>query len=86
MKRIEITSANTAGMRVTSGASSDRKMSSSRMTMNSSEKTWILLPVLEELLWFATLVATEPAGRKRSPAGGRARAKVACRSPAGTCV
>jgi hypothetical protein len=49
------------------------------VAMNSSEKTWILLPVLEELLRFATLVATEPAGRKRSPAGGWA----APRSPAG---
>jgi hypothetical protein len=49
------------------------------MTMNSSEKTWILPPALDELLWFATLVATEPAGRQRSPAGGRA----APRSPAG---
>jgi hypothetical protein len=42
-------------------------MSSSRMTMNSSEKSWILLPVLEELLgprrW---------SPRKRSPVAGGA--------------
>jgi hypothetical protein len=37
MKRIEISSANTAGMRVTSGASSDRKMSS-RVTMNQQQE------------------------------------------------
>nr|WP_282435893.1 hypothetical protein [Aciditerrimonas ferrireducens] len=45
-----------------------------------NDRPWIRLPVLSELFWFATLVATGPARWNERPSVGPARAKVAWRS------
>ncbi len=68
MKRIEITRAMPAGARVIRGAKNERKISSNSTRMNRNENDCTLLPVLLELAWLATLVATGPATWNERPA------------------
>ena len=57
----ETASTSPAGSRVTSGASSERKMMKSRTRMKRIDASWMFLPCLLDCSWLATLVATWPA-------------------------
>ena len=77
ISRVETSSDSPAGSKVIRGARSERKITSSRTTMKSSEKDWTRLPVRCEFCWLATSVATWPARRSSSPAAGRTEASAA---------
>ena len=66
--------ARTAGISVTSGASSARKTSSSSPMMKTIDSSWIWLSVLPDLACWSTLIATAPARCTDRPAGGPSRA------------
>jgi hypothetical protein len=72
ISRVDTSSETPAGNSVISGASSERKITSSSKMMKMNENSWVLLPVRCELTWLATLVATWPASLSASPGGGRA--------------
>ena len=72
----EIATATNAGMSVISGASSDRKISSSRMRMKTTETPSSSLPVDPDFFCWSTWIATAPARCTCTPGGGLARAIV----------
>src|SRR5271165_946114 len=59
-----------AGISVMNGASTERKISSSRMTMKMIETYCTWLPVLPDCFCWSTLTATWPARRACAPVGG----------------
>ena len=72
--------AKTAGMSVTSGASSARKTSSSSPMMKMIDSSWIWLSVLPDLACWSTWIGTAPARCTDRPGGGPSRAIVLRRS------
>src|SRR5580704_14072753 len=69
-----------AGTSVISGASSDRKITSSRSKMNSADRSSTWFPVVPDLACWSTLMAMSPARCTCSPGGGPGRAIVARKS------
>ena len=60
---------NSGGITVTRAKVNDRKISTSSTMMNSSDRPWILLPVLPEAFCWSTCAAISPARCACSPAG-----------------
>ncbi len=61
--------ARNAGISVISGASSDRKISSSRTRMNTTDRPSTWFPVVPDFACWSTLIAMSPARCTCSPAG-----------------
>ena len=50
-----------AGNKVRRGATTERKMKTSRMMISNREASWVSLPCLSDWAWLATAVASCPA-------------------------
>ncbi len=68
------------GMTVTRARVNDRKIRTSSTRMNSSDRSWILLPVLPEAFCWSTCAAMSPVTCACSPAG-RCAAAIWARRP-----
>ena len=76
----EMSTENSAGSTVVIARVSDRKISTSRMMMKTSDRSCTLLPVLPVAFCSSTWTAVSPARCARSPAGSPEPA-IRARSP-----